>query len=223
MQEQTMNVLVVGATGGSGRAAVEELLNAGHRVTAFSRHADTLEGLSDRLHTVNGDATDPDDVDGVVPGHDAVVVTLGITENPLRVRLFGAAKTPTDVRSAGTRNVIAAMRRHGVRRLAVQSSFGVGNTRGRLRWVDRLFFTLLLRPQIEDTEMQEQAVRESQLEWVIAQPVHLTNDASATPAFASPQGHTRTWSVSRRQVARFLRQVVEERAYLDHAVALSAA
>ena len=80
MQEQTMNVLVVGATGGSGRAAVEELLNAGHRVTAFSRHADTLEGLSDRLHTVNGDATDPDDVDGVVPGHDAVVVTLGITE-----------------------------------------------------------------------------------------------------------------------------------------------
>ena len=54
MQEQTMNILVVGATGGSGHATVEELLNAGHRVTAFSRHADKLAGLSDRLHTVNG-------------------------------------------------------------------------------------------------------------------------------------------------------------------------
>ena len=115
------------------------------------------------------------------------------------------------------------MRRHGVRRLAVQSSFGVGNTRDRLRWVERLFFALLLKPQIEDTETQEQTVRESGLEWVIAQPVHLTDDASAAPAFASPQGHTRQWSVSRRQVARFLRQAVEERACLGHAVALSAA
>ena len=68
MHAQTMNILVVGATGGSGRATVEELLSAGHHVTAFSRHADTLAGLSDRLHTVNGDATDPDDIDGVVPG-----------------------------------------------------------------------------------------------------------------------------------------------------------
>ena len=223
MHAQTMNILVVGATGGSGRATVEELLSAGHHVTAFSRHADTLAGLSDRLHTVNGDATDPDDIDGVVPGHDAVVVTLGITENALRVRLFGTAATPRDVRSTGTRNVVAAMRRHGVRRLAVQSSFGVGNTRDRLRWVERLFFALLLKPQIEDTETQEQTVRESGLEWVIAQPVHLTDDASAAPAFASPQGHTRQWSVSRRQVARFLRQAVEERACLGHAVALSAA
>ena len=139
-------------------------------------------------------------IDAAVPGHDAVVVTLGIAENPLRVRLFGSTATPIDVRSTGTRNVIAAMRRHGVRRLAVQSSFGVGTTRDRLRWVDRLVFALLLKPQIEDTETQEQAVRGSGLEWVIAQPVHLTDDASDTPAVASPQGHAQTWSVSRRQV-----------------------
>ena len=214
MQEHMMNMLVVGATGGSGRATVEELLNAGHR---------ELAGLSDRLRTVNGDATDPDDIDAAVPGHDAVVVTLGIAEDPLRVRLFGSTSTPIDVRSTGTRNVIAAMRRHGVRRLAVQSSFGVGNTRDRLRWVDRLFFALLLKPQIEDTETQERAVRGSGLEWVIAQPVHLTDDASETPAVVSPQGHAQTWNVSRRQVARFLRQAVEGRAYLGNVCALSAA
>ena len=191
MQEQTMNILVVGATGGSGHATVEELLNAGHRVTAFSRHADKLAGLSDRLHTVNGDATDPDDIDDAVPGHDAVVVTLGITENALRVRLFGAVATPMDVRSAGTRNVIAttaAPRRATPGRAKIVWR---GHTRDRLRWVDRLFFTLLLKSQIEDTEAQEQTVRESGLEWVIAQPVHLTDDASATPALASPQGTRR--------------------------------
>jgi hypothetical protein len=35
------------------------------------------------------------------------------SESALRVRFLGAARTPMDVRSRGTRHVIAAMRRHG--------------------------------------------------------------------------------------------------------------
>ena len=41
--EKAQKVLVVGATGGTGRATVEALLERGHRVTAFSRHAESLE------------------------------------------------------------------------------------------------------------------------------------------------------------------------------------
>jgi putative NADH-flavin reductase len=121
LMEKAQKVLVVGATGGTGRATIDALVKRGHRVTAFSRHAESLENSSDRVTLLNGDATNPDDVERAVAGHDAVIITLGITENPLRVRLFGAARTPLDVRSAGTRNVIAAMRKHGVRRLVVQS------------------------------------------------------------------------------------------------------
>jgi uncharacterized protein YbjT (DUF2867 family) len=53
-----MKILVVGATGGCGRAAVEELLSAGHDVAAFSRHASVLRTLSDRLNVVTGNAMD---------------------------------------------------------------------------------------------------------------------------------------------------------------------
>ena len=73
-----MKVLVVGATGGSGRAAVDELLLRGHEVTAFSRHATTLEAVPGQLRAVNGDATDPAAVHRVVRGQQAVIVTLGI-------------------------------------------------------------------------------------------------------------------------------------------------
>ena len=127
-----MQVLVVGSTGGSGRAVVTQLLDAGHRVTAFSRRENRLGIVSDRLDTFAGDAQNPDDVERAVRGHEAVVVTLGISENPLRVRLFGPRHTPLDIRSSGTRNVIHAMQRHGVRRLVVLTSYGVGATRGRL-------------------------------------------------------------------------------------------
>ncbi len=221
--ENVQKVLVVGATGGTGRATIDALVERGHRVTAFSRHAESLEHSSDRVTLLNGDATNPDDVDRAVAGHDAVIITLGITENPLRVRLFGAARTPLDVRSAGTRNVIAAMRKHGVRRLVVQSSYGVGETRSSLRWVERLFFSLLLKPQIADTEVQELEVRDSGVDWVLAQPVHLTDDESDDMPFASADGQVREWKISRKGVAQFLAFAAQGPDYVGQSVALSGA
>jgi uncharacterized protein YbjT (DUF2867 family) len=219
--ENAQKVLVVGATGGTGRATIDALVKRGHRVTAFSRHAESLEHGSDRVTPLNGDATNPDDIDRAVAGHDAVIITLGITENPLRVRLFGAARTPLDVRSAGTRNVIAAMQKHGVRRLVVQSSYGVGETRSSLRWVDALFFNLLLKPQIADTEVQELEVRNSGVDWVLAQPVHLTDDESDDMPFASADGQVREWKISRKGVAQFLARAAQGPEYVGQSVALS--
>ncbi|MBW2630016.1 MAG: SDR family NAD(P)-dependent oxidoreductase [Deltaproteobacteria bacterium] len=223
--EKSQKVLVIGATGGTGRATIDALLKQGHRVTAFSRQAESLENTSDRLRLLNGDATNPEDVDRAVAGHDAVIVTLGIAENPMRVRMFGAAKTPNDVRSAGTRNVIAAMRKHGVGRLVVQSSYGVGETRNSLGWVDSLFFSLLLKPQIADTEVQELEVRDSGVDWVLAQPVHLTDDDddSDDMPFASVEGQVREWKISRKGVAQFLALAAQAPEYVGQSVALSGA
>lgn len=216
-----MNILVMGATGGSGRAVVAQLLAAGHEVTAFSRRGDRLGIGSSRLRAFQGDALERADVESAVSGHDAVVVTLGITENPVRVRLFGPRHTPLDVRSRGTRHVIDAMRRHGVRRLMVLTSYGVGATRGRLGFVDRLFFELLLKPQIRDTELQNQDVIDSGLDWVIVQPVHLTNGEEDGLPFASTDGTTERMQVSRRSVARFMAEAVTSTAFVGQSVALS--
>jgi uncharacterized protein YbjT (DUF2867 family) len=222
-KEKAMRVLVVGATGGSGRAAVSGLLAAGHEVTAFSRRAQQLQSLSPLLRCVNGDVMSPADIERAVRGQDAVIVVVGIAENALRVRLIGPAATPMDVRSAGTRNVIAAMQRHGVRRLVVQSSFGVGETRDKLPFAARLMFALLLKPQIADTERQEREVRASGLDWVLAQPVNLTDDAADGPAFMSLEGETRRMKVSRQAVGRFLADAVQGGAFVGRSVSLSGA
>ncbi len=222
MEHQDMNVLVVGATGGSGLAVVEELLSQGHQVTAFARHADQLACMSTRLKKMNGDVMNTSDIERVIPGHDVVIVTLGIRENPLKVRLLGSAETPLNVRSIGTQNVILSMHRHGVRRLVVQTSYGVGETQVHLRFADRLLFKLLLAPQIQDTEIQETHVRQSGLDWVLAQPVHLTDDETHQEApFVSLEGKTRQMKISRRQVARFLVQAAVDSHVVGRSVALS--
>ncbi len=217
-----MKVLVFGATGGSERAAVEELLAQGHAVSAFVRTAPQAPAR-DGLRYVQGDVMNPADVERAVAGQDAVIVTLGISENPLRVRLFGPARTPSAVRSVGTRHVIAAMHEHGVRRLVVQTSYGVGETRHRLRLLDRLFFALLLKPQIADTEIQQQAVAACSLDWLLVQPVHLTDGLENDLPFASATGDTAQMKLSRRSVGRYLAEAVQNPALVRQTIALSGA
>jgi putative NADH-flavin reductase len=218
-----MKIVVIGATGGSGRAAVSWLLKAGHEVTAFARRPEKLDLTGDRLRRVSGDALSLNDVERAVAGQDAVVVTLGITENPVRVRVLGPAGTPVDVRSRGTEQVIAAMRRQGVSRLIVQTTYGVGTTRARLRWMDRMFFALLLAPQIADTERQNALVADSGLSWTLVQPVHLTDAAEHEMPFSSTSGETARMSLSRSSVGRFLAEAATSQDLVGQCVALSGA
>lgn len=213
-------ILVVGATGGTGRQVVAHLAAEGHAVTAFSRRAHRLAAEIDGIVTIDGDATDPEAVDHAVAGQDAVVITLGIAENPIRVRVAGPARTPGDIRSRGTRTVVDAMRRHHIRRLVVESMFGVGDTRHRLRLSDRLFFALLLKPQVVDTEAQERIVRSSGLDWVVVQPIHLDDGPAADP-FVSTAGDTREQKVSRASVARVIAGAARSDAWVHATVAVS--
>jgi uncharacterized protein YbjT (DUF2867 family) len=215
-----MKVLVMGANGGTGRVAVRELRSRGHDVTAFVRRQDTWS--PDSVRFFNGDAMNRDNVRRAVQGQDAVVVVLGIRENPLLVRLRGSATTPMNVRSAGTQNVVDGMHEHGIRRLVVQTTYGTGETRDRLPAKWRLIFSFLLRPQIADTEQQERVVRQSGLDWTIVQPVGLTDAGDANPVLVSVTGETRGMAVSRKNVARVLADAIEESTYVGRSVAVSA-
>ncbi|QGQ19440.1 NAD(P)H-binding protein [Cellulomonas sp. JZ18] len=214
-----MRVLVVGATGGSGRAAVAALVRARHEVTALSRHASAMTGPG--VRGVDGDATDAATVDALVAGQDAVVVTLGISENPFAVRLRGPRGTVPDVRSRGTAVVVEAMRRHGVRRLVVQTSYGVGTSAERLPLVMRLLFAVVIAPQIADTDRQARLVHASDLDWVEVQPVNLTDDAVTAPALVTDDDRTASMKVARSQVGQVLADVVERDDVVGRVLAVS--
>ena len=160
-----MNLLIVGATGGTGQQLVMQALERGHRVTALVRRqrpAEQRPGLT----TVLGDVLDPPSVDGAVQGQDAVLSALG------HKRWLG----PTRILSDGTRNVIAAMVKHGVRRFVCETSLGISDA----WWQMGLYYTLFVRPVILpfyfwDKTRQEAVIRASDLDWTIVRPGALTN------------------------------------------------
>ncbi len=214
-----MRILIVGASSGTGRCAVEACLRGGHQVTAFARSAGKIEARAGLL-PFRGDAMSPADVDAAIRGQEAVIVTLGIRENPLRVRL-GLQQTPLNVRSQGTANVVAAMQRHGVRRLIAQTTYGIGTSRGRLSLGWALTFKLLLGPQIADSERQEMAVRSSGLDWTLVQPVGLVDRDTGRPPFTSETSRVRSMQVSRLDVAEFLMKLATESPAAQRCIAIS--
>ncbi|WP_374457653.1 NAD(P)-dependent oxidoreductase [Nocardioides sp.] len=202
-----MRVLVVGASRGTGAELVAELVERGHLVTAYSRQPGRHpEGV----RTVTGDVLDADAVAKAMVGQDAVAVTLGIPDNPFVVRLTRRASSPLDVRSAGTRVVLDAMHEHGVGRIVVQSTYGIGDAYHRLPLALKAFFTLGIKPQVEDHERQEQMVRESGLEWTIVRPTVLHDEPTDAPAYVGTDDVAPTLRVSRRQVARVEADAIED-------------
>jgi len=205
-----MDVLVVGATRGSGLAVTRRLAAEGHTVTAFGRTASTAFAAPvpgpGVVRPVDGDALDPDAVAKAVAGHDAVVVTLGISDNPLAVQWLRRAGTALDVRSRGTAVVIGAMRETGVRRLVVQTTYGLGDSWRHLDLTWKLVFRFVIGRQFADSGRQEEAVRASGLDWTIVRPVSLTDadpdGGPEAPARVTTDDTRRGLKVSRAQLAR---------------------
>ncbi|OHV30057.1 MULTISPECIES: NAD(P)-binding oxidoreductase [Pseudofrankia] len=221
-----MNVLVVGASRGSGAAAVRALAAEGHRVTAFARSASAADlGPADRdreVVRVDGDVLDAEALAKAMVGQDAVVVTLGISDNPVKVRLARRAATPLDVRSTGTARVVAAMRQVGVPRLVAQTTYGLGAGRRLLPRSLKLVFALLLAPQIRDSERQEEIVRGSGLDWTLIRPVSLTDDQTDAPAHVTTDDTTAGMKVARSQVARVATNALTDPATIHRTLSVSA-
>lgn len=207
-----MRVLVVGATGPTGRLIVAQALARGHAVTALARRP-AEAALPDGARTVAGNVLRPETLGAALAGQDAVLCALG----------GKLTRKPTTMLSDGTRNLVAAMGSAGVRRLVIVTGIGAGDSRGHGRFVfNALVMPLLLDEIYKDKTRQEEVVRASGLDWTIVRPAELTNKpaAKAYRTATAMQGF-RGSKVSRADVAGFMLDQLESDAFLRQAVAIS--
>ena len=72
-----MKVLIIGATGGTGRILLEKAVEQGHEVTALARNPSAVAPRDYRPRVLRGNVLDPDAVEAAVAGQDAVLSALG--------------------------------------------------------------------------------------------------------------------------------------------------
>ena len=219
-----MRLAIFGPTGGTGRRLVERAIAEGHDLTAFVRNPSKLTARHERLRVVVGDAFDPDSVREAVAGNEAVICVLGSRQpsNPLFPRRPG---DPNGVASAGSENIVAAMKEHGLRRFVCQSAWGVGESRQNLGFAGAFFMNVLvpplLRDEYADKEAQEKIVSESDLDWIIVRPMLLTNGPWTNDYRADVDLKPgRRPYISRADVADFLMRQLTDDAFLHKTPAI---
>lgn len=206
-------ILIVGATGGTGRQLVSQALERGHRVTALARRPARLQTQHIRLTIAQGDVLDYPSLDAAVRDQGAVLSALG------HKRWF----YPNRILSAGTRNLLRAMETHGVRRLVCETALGIGDSRGRAG----LYYTLFVAPFIlpfyfRDKERQEDIIRASSRDWVIVRPGALTNGPRRRRYRHGPDVGHWLWTcrISRADVADFMLRQLGDDTYLHRSAAV---
>jgi uncharacterized protein YbjT (DUF2867 family) len=184
-----MNLVVLGATGRTGRLVVEQALAAGHTVTALVRSPEKLTTSHSNLRVVTGQATDSSAVSKALEGADAVISTLG-------------GKPP--VISDSTQSLVAAARKTGVSRVVVLSTFAA--ERDRLDAATRLLTGIGMGAMLKDKSAGEEALRRSDLEWTIVYASVLRDGPATGSVLVLPEGAKRGLSqrISRADLAAWL-------------------
>jgi putative NADH-flavin reductase len=160
-----MRLVIFGANGRTGRLATEIALGEGHDVIAVTRRPGEFPLTGPGLTVAEADVRVRGAVRRLVDGADAVVSTLGVT----------FTRDAVDTYSAGTANIVAAMRASGVRRLAVVSSTAAFPMRRQrvplsLRLIEPILTRTIGKTVYDDIRRMETVVRGSGLDWTIVRP-----------------------------------------------------
>ena len=160
-----MRIVVLGATGGTGREVVEQALDAGHEVVAFVRHPEALQPRTG-LTVIRGTLDDVPGLTEAVTGADALICCIGPKDPMDFIR--------GDLVHRAMRTAITAMRAAGVDRLVLMSALGAGDTAPITPASLALPARTVMRAVYRDKEKAEAAVAASGLDARIVYPVMLT-------------------------------------------------
>jgi putative NADH-flavin reductase len=207
-----MKIIIFGASGTVGIEIVKQALEQGYVVTAFVRNPEKMKSINHaNLEIFKGDVLNMQDVDAAVKNQDAVFCALGDGR-------IGK------VRFSGTKNIIDAMRKSGVKRLVCQTTLGMGESYGNLNFLwKHIMFGMLLKRAFKDHQLQEEYVVASNLDYTLVRPSALTSGNIKNNYRIGFDGTERKLSleISRAEVADFMLGQLKSGKYLKKAVSIS--
>ena len=200
----TKRILLLGATGRTGRLVLDYALAQGLEVTALVRRPAAITVQSDDLSLIEGSPLNVDDMRKALAGCDAVVSALNnnrTSDNPWAKRL-----SPSLFMTHSIRTCLAVMKEQGMRRIVVLSSVGVNDSFGDaaffMRWLIR---NTNLQYTFQDHDAQESELRRSGIDWTAVRAALLNNGQKPKSLVVSHYNEPKpALMISRQHTARYL-------------------
>jgi putative NADH-flavin reductase len=199
-----MNIVVFGASRGVGLQVVGQALQAGHTVTAFVRTPSKFTLQHPNLIVVQGDSMDAAAVEQAIAGRDAVISTLGPTRPPVPGMMEISAK-----------NIVSAMKKHGVRRLISTTGAGVRQPEDQPKLVDHVIsfvLDLLAKSVVQDSAANVREIQASDRDWTVVRFPRLMDSApTGQYCFGYVNKHSSTQLSRADAAAAVLKELIEKK------------
>jgi nucleoside-diphosphate-sugar epimerase len=213
-------VLILGATGRTGKHAINFALAKGYHVVALVRDPAKIRVASANLTVVIGLPTNLDDVRQAMKGCDAVLSLLAPLPHGAALSIRKIDRPRIMERSIS--NVLEVMQEYGIKRIMILSTAGAGDSWKYNPWYVKLLARLTnFKVIFADHNAQERLIQASGTDWTIARPVGL-NEKDITGILAVTYNHTpKPFQMSRKLLAKFFIDNLYSGAYLRQSPMLS--
>lgn len=216
-----MKILLLGATGRTGKLVMEEAIRQGYTLNCLVRDAKQIKSRHGQLRLFEGSPERPADLEVAMQGGEAILNVLNIS----RKSDFPWAKlrTPQTFLSDVMTTLIRLAEKHRIDRVIVCSAWGASETKKDVpawfRWfIDNSNVGFAYR----DHERQEELLRKSDLSWTIVRPAGLTNSRRTQKIIESFNNKPKPkMTISRISVAKYLVDAIKNDALIRKAPVIS--
>lgn len=166
-----MKVLLLGATGRTGKHVLSTALEKGYQVHCVVRNPDKVDH---RAQVFEGTPSDITVLEKAIKGCDCVIGILNISRNSDFP--WSKLRTPENFLSDVMGKLITLAEKNGIKRVVVCSAWGVSETKEDIPgWFNWFIENSNIGVAYKDHERQEKLLEDSELNWTIVRPVGLTN------------------------------------------------
>jgi uncharacterized protein YbjT (DUF2867 family) len=214
-----MKILILGATGRTGKYVIAEALKRGHQVSAIARDPGKLKDF--KIEVTQGTPYDYETVAKAMIGCQAVINTLNVSrtsDNP-----WAPLAAPPDLISKSAANAIKAMEKAKIKRYVALGAIGAGRSWKSAPGILKFIVSISnLKPAFVDHGKQEELLEGSSLNYTICRAPMLSAKMNGTGAVATPEGkQPASMVLSRNSAAEFFLQIIEDNKYLRETINLS--
>lgn len=203
-----MNIFLFGATGGTGKEVLNQLLLQEYNVTILVRSLNKVDSPENpKLSIIKGNIYNPEGYEKELSTSDVVISTLGT----------GRSRKPTTIYSEGTGKIISVMKNSGIKKIILLTAAAFDPTDPA---TNNFVLKYIIRPLFKNTysdmiKLEQILEQDKDIDWICIRPPSLTN-GKLTRKYRVKINHCPEggWKISRKDLADFIIKQINSEEYI---------
>ncbi|WP_219007195.1 NAD(P)-dependent oxidoreductase [Aquimarina litoralis] len=215
-----MKILLLGATGRTGKLVLTIALEKGYQVHCLARKSERI-AQKDGLTIFEGDPNNKEDLYRAMAGCDGVISVLNISRKSDFP--WSSLRTPKTYLSEVMAKLVPIAKEYNIKRISICSAWGVAETKKDIpKWFKWFIDNSNIGIAYKDHEKQEKIISNSNANWTIVRPVGLTNSKRIEQVKETFDNKPKpSILISRKSVATYLLESLENDSLIKRKVVIS--